>query len=456
MTKPGPLLAADELLTHQIVDTFARVAQSDRSWTEKIWAMAAARDGSLSVAFGLGKYVNRDVMDGFAGVSRGTEQWTVRASRRLAPDLERNEVGPIAYEITEALHRTRYVLAPNDIVPISFDVEVDGVVPPAMEEREIHVSRSRNRIDADIMRFHQAGVARGWVDVDGLRTEIDDASWVGARDRSWGVRYGVGLPLDDIEATSVPADTSGMFVWMPVAMTRPDGKPFTLFVYYQRYQGAGWSTGSARGGDRAARRARQAVRRRGPRARVPRRQPPPRRRHDPRGASPTARERTYRVEPVSATGFHLGTGLYGGFEGHHQGEWRGDLVRRRGAHRGLRHRRGRAPHPPAPRLHRARRGSRRRIGRRRQHAVERRRRPPRHGPHRRSVVRLVASCQRPPARSVLACRAMRRWTVSRTCGSPTRTSARSWRGCAHRWRSSPRGWRSPSCCRPSTCPAGGG
>ena len=199
--------------------------------------MAAARDGSLSLAFGLGKYINRNVMDGFAGVSRGTEQWTVRASRRLAPELERNEVGPIGYDIVDALRRTRYRLAPNDVVPISFDVEIEGVAPPAMEEEETHISRSRSRIDADIMRFHQSGVARGWVEVEGERTEVDDRAWVGARDRSWGVRYGVGQPLDDIEATPVPADTSGMFVWMPVTMTRPDGRPFTLFVYYQRYHG---------------------------------------------------------------------------------------------------------------------------------------------------------------------------------------------------------------------------
>ena len=45
-----------------------------------------------------------------------------------------------------------------------------------------------------------------------------------------------------------------------------------------------------------------------------------------RAVLPDGGERRYRVEPVSATGFHLGTGLYGGFEGHHQGEWRGDLV----------------------------------------------------------------------------------------------------------------------------------
>lgn len=148
--------------------------------------MAAARDGSLSIAFGLGKYINRNVMDGFAGISRGTEQWTVRASRRLAPDVERHEVGPIGYEIVEALHRTRYRLDANDTVPISFDVEVEGVAPPAMEARETHHSRSRLRLDADVMRFHQAGIARGWAEVDGERTEIDDRLWVGSRDRSWG------------------------------------------------------------------------------------------------------------------------------------------------------------------------------------------------------------------------------------------------------------------------------
>lgn len=324
MTKPGPLVGADELLSHQIVDTFARVGQSDRSWTEKIWAMAAARDGSLSVAFGLGKYVNRDVMDGFAGISRGTEQWTVRASRRLTPDLERSEVGPIGYEIAEPLQRTRYRLAANDIVPISFDVEIEGVAPPAMEERETHISRSRSRIDADIMRFHQSGVARGWLDVDGERIDIDDSGWVGARDRSWGVRYEVGRPPDDIEATSVPPDTSGMFVWMPVTMTRRDGRSFTLFVYYQRYQGAGWSTGSARGGIELSDGRLKAFRDVIPALEF--------RDDNRRLAGGTIRvvladgsERTYRVEPVSSTGFHLGTGLYGGFEGHHQGEWRGEL-----------------------------------------------------------------------------------------------------------------------------------
>src|SRR4051794_10971565 len=141
MTASGPLLAADEALTHQIADTFARVSQSDRAWTEKIWAMAAARDGSLSIAFGLGKYVNRNVMDAFAGVSRQTEQWTTRSSRRLAPAPESTVVGPVAYEIIEPLSRIRIGLERNDVVPIAFDVELVSDVPPAVEEREVHISR---------------------------------------------------------------------------------------------------------------------------------------------------------------------------------------------------------------------------------------------------------------------------------------------------------------------------
>jgi hypothetical protein len=324
VTATGPLLPSDEGLNHQIVETFSRVAQSERSWTEKIWAMAAARDGSLSIAFGLGKYVNRNVMDGFAGVSRGTEQWTVRASRRLTPEIERAHVGPIGYEVVAPLERTRYVLEPSGVVPISFDVEVDGVTPPSMEERETHTSRSRSRIDADVLRYHQSGVARGWVEVDGDRIEFDEETWVGARDHSWGVRYGVGRPLEDIEATPVPEGTAGMFVWMPVTMTRPDGRPFSFFVYFQRYQGPGWSTGTARGAielpDGRTKAFADVI-------------PELEFRDDNRRLTGgmirvvmvDGSNRAYRVEPVSSTGFHLGAGLYGGFEGHFQGEWRGEL-----------------------------------------------------------------------------------------------------------------------------------
>ena len=89
----GPLRGADESLTHQIVDTFARVVESDRAWTEKIWGSLASMDGTLQLSFGLGKYHNRGIIDGFGGVSRGREQWTVRGSRELRSAPEDVSIG---------------------------------------------------------------------------------------------------------------------------------------------------------------------------------------------------------------------------------------------------------------------------------------------------------------------------------------------------------------------------
>ena len=120
MNPIGPLIAQDEGFCHQIADTFAIVGSTDRDWTEKVCAMACARDGSLQLGFGLGKYTNRNVMDAYAGTSRGVEQITVRASRQLAPDPELTVIGPIRYEVVEPMKKIRFVLEPNDPIGTGF------------------------------------------------------------------------------------------------------------------------------------------------------------------------------------------------------------------------------------------------------------------------------------------------------------------------------------------------
>src|SRR5512140_2135850 len=132
----GPLLPSDEAFNHQIVDTFATVSQSDYSWAEKVCGMAAARDGSLQIGFGFGKYINRNVVDAYGGVSRGVEQWTVRASRALISDPESVSVGPICYEVVKPLQTVHIWLEPSDIQPIAFDIRFEGIVPCGVEERE--------------------------------------------------------------------------------------------------------------------------------------------------------------------------------------------------------------------------------------------------------------------------------------------------------------------------------
>jgi hypothetical protein len=324
VTSLGPLVPADEAFHHQITDTFGTVAQSDRSWTEKVCAMAALRDGSIGLGFGMGKYTNRGVLDAYAGVSRGTEQWTVRSSRRLAPEVERTATGPISYEVLEPLRVVRFRLEPNDVVPISFEWTFTGAVPCALEDREHHRSRDGLRLDADIVRYHQIGTATGWVEVDGDRYELDDATSVSTRDHSWGVRYQVGAPVADVEDAPRPSSVSTTVIWSPLLLERPDGSRYGIHLYYQRHGIGGWQRVELQGGiehpdgrrepfaavvlrpevDDANRRLRSVE-------------------IEATMADGTARP--LRIAALGDTGFHLGTGLYFGFDGHWHGEYRGEL-----------------------------------------------------------------------------------------------------------------------------------
>ena len=322
MTELGPLGPLDELLAHQIVDTFATVSQSDRSWTEKICAMAAAGDGSISLGFGLGKYPNRGVMDAYAGVSRATEQWTVRASRELGTDGDTASVGPMHYEVLEPMRRIRFALEPNDAQPVAFEWVFEGVVPAVLENHEVHRARDGRRIDADIARYHHIGTAHGWVDVDGARTDFYDETWVSTRDHSWGVRYMVGVPPTDLVPAPVPTNVATTVIWSPILMTRADGTRYGLHTYYQRHRFGDWQRIELQGGFEHADGRREPYA-----ALVPELEVDHTNRRLRGGVlHATMNDGTARdiaITALSATGFHLGAGLYFGFDGHWHGEWRG-------------------------------------------------------------------------------------------------------------------------------------
>jgi hypothetical protein len=323
----GPLIPADEGFSHQIPDTFATVSSSDPSWTEKVCAMAAARDGSLQLGFGLGKYTNRNVMDAYAGISRGVEQVTVRSSRRLAPEPELTVIGPIRYEVLEPMQRVRFALDANDVQPISFDWVFEAAVPPFLEDRTN--TKAGYRVSSDLVRYHQIGVGSGWVEIDGDRTEFDSDSWVSTRDHSWGVRYDVGQPLADTEPFDMLAipGVSFRMIWSPILMERPDGSRYGMLLHYQIISAPGYGSKKLMGGieqpdggfepwtDLEPDLTFDPVNRRLRGGRV--------------FATTQGRDgelvRQLDIEVVSDTGFHLGAGLYFGFDGHHHGEWRGDL-----------------------------------------------------------------------------------------------------------------------------------
>jgi hypothetical protein len=324
MNPIGDLLDADEQMTHQVADTFAVVGTSDPSWTEKVCAMAMARDGSLQIGFGLGKYPNRNVMDGYAASSRGAEQITVRASRRLAPTPDATSIGPIHYEVLEPKRRVRFHLDANDCQPLAFDWTFDAVVPPFLEERT-HM-RSQYRTSAELVRYHQTGVASGWIALDGERVEMDPQSWVSTRDHSWGVRYDVGLPPTDIEGagTDLPPGVGFMMVWSPTLLERPDGYRYALHLHFTRFSMPGLDQLATTAGVEHPDGRREPIVRLDPELRF---DPDNRRLLGGRllATMEDGSERPLAVDVLSDTGVQLGAGLYFGFDGHHHGEFRGEL-----------------------------------------------------------------------------------------------------------------------------------
>jgi hypothetical protein len=320
----GPLGPSDERFDHQVPDTFATVGTSDPSWTEKVCAMAARTDGSLQLGFGLGKYTNRNVLDAYAGCSRGVEQLTVRGSRRLFPAPDDTAVGPIRYEVLEPMRRVRFTLEPNDVQPLAFSWEFEAVVPPAAEDRTHQRAPLGYRVSAELVRYHQIGVASGWVELDGERHVLDPAEWVSTRDHSWGVRYDVGTPPTDTDPFDPIPEMDFRMLWCPVLMTDPDGTRWGLFLHLVDLDGFGHRSRTVMGAvERTDGTAVRVVD-----LRPDLRYHPVHRRLE--GGTlvvdlEDGTTRRFSVEVPTATGFHLGAGLYFGWEGHHHGEWRGEL-----------------------------------------------------------------------------------------------------------------------------------
>lgn len=320
----GPLLPSDEQFNHQVVETFATVGQSDPAWAEKVCGMAAACDGSVQVAFGFGKYTNRNVFDAYAGISRGVEQWVVRGSRALNTAPDSLSVGPIHYEVIEPLQQVRIRLEPNEAQPIAFDLVFHAAAACVVEEREDRRDMHGFRKATDQIRYHQTGVASGWLSIEGERIEIRPDEWVCTRDKSWGIRPSVGLPAADAEPDYHQHIPQALAIWNPILFQQADGNRYAFHHYYLSFSGPGFSHQRIQGGfeDEQGQTARVVGM-------------TPTLRFDSPGKRlqggefllhmEDGRERPLRFEKLSETGFYLGAGHYHGGDGHYHGSWRGTL-----------------------------------------------------------------------------------------------------------------------------------
>lgn len=311
----GHLTEADEGINHQIADTFASVRELDRGWTEKIWGSIARKDGGLQIDFGLGRYANRNVIDGFGGVSRNFEQWTVRASRELASDFHSMSIGPVRYEIVEPLKQVRFALDRNKTQPIAFDVLFEGELPPFFEKR--NRLRTHTRVSQDVVRYHQAGRVSGWLEVDGEQHKLGD-DWFAFRDHSWGMRGdGVGQVATDLQPTLSPAKQFRI-MWGPWLLKRPDGSKYEIMHFVNANEHYNYFSAHVNSPDGTQ----QAITRMTPNMRF---DSNTRifKGMDVELVLESGEKRHVQVEAIGDAGFYLRTAEYGSWKGFRHGGWRG-------------------------------------------------------------------------------------------------------------------------------------
>ncbi len=184
------------------------VATSDRNAYDRSYWNAHDRTGQVFFVSGLGVYPNLGVIDAYATVTLGTQQHTVRMSDALGDDRMKQSVGPYRIEVIEPLHSLRLV-CDGDEWGMAFDLTWTGSFP-AMEE-PAHVMRQSDKVILDAHRFAQVGTWHGVLRVDGHEMQVSDDTWLGTRDRSWGIRP-VGEPEPPGRGAAEPDDGFG-FWW---------------------------------------------------------------------------------------------------------------------------------------------------------------------------------------------------------------------------------------------------
>lgn len=198
----------DDFPIHQTPEPIAHPATSDRNVYDRTWFNGYTPDGSAYFGIGMAVYPHRGILDcAFSVVERGGRQHCFYGSRRAPNERTEMQVGPFRLEILEPMRRARVTLDDNES-GVACELEFSARTAPIQEGRQVLWQGSRRAMDAT--RFAQFGRWQGSIRHPDGDVAVD--SFVGTKDRSWGVR-GIGEP----ETGGAPKQPRGIcFVWAPL------------------------------------------------------------------------------------------------------------------------------------------------------------------------------------------------------------------------------------------------
>lgn len=206
-------IGLDEFPIHQAPFSLEYPASTDRNFYDRCYLNAHDRTGEVFLISGLGVYPNLGVIDAYATVRVGDVQHSVHFSDALGPDRMQQKVGGYSIEVIEPLHRL-HVVCEGDEHGVGFDLHWTGAFPAVQEQP--HLMRVGGRVILDACRFAQVGSWEGELRVDGRIFEVSSDTWVGTRDRSWGIRpVGEADPAGRASAETAP-DWGFWWMYLPL------------------------------------------------------------------------------------------------------------------------------------------------------------------------------------------------------------------------------------------------
>ena len=205
---PVPL---DEYPLHQAPLSMQHVTTSDRNAYDRCYFNAHDRTGDLFLITGLGVYPNLGVIDAYATLRTGDRQVAVRMSDALGDDRLDQQVGPYRIEVIEPLRedpadlRGRGARASRSTSP--------GTARSPRSRSRATSGAGTAGITLDACRFAQVGTWTGEIEVEGEKIAVTPDTWLGTRDRSWGIRpVGEPEPAGPQRATSRSRASGGSYV----------------------------------------------------------------------------------------------------------------------------------------------------------------------------------------------------------------------------------------------------
>ncbi len=204
----------DDYPVHQTGQPLFHPVSGDRNHYDRYFFNGYDRDGELFFAAAMGVYPNRSVIDAAFSVVTGGVQRNVHASGRAPVDRTDTSCGPVRIEVVEPLRVLRLVVD-ADAHGIGCDLTWRARTVAVEEDRFLRSNGSRTVMD--YTRMTQFGTWEGVVQTGAGEVEVGPETFLGSRDRSWGIRT-VGEGEAGAPGTSLP-----QFCWLWAPLNFEDG-----------------------------------------------------------------------------------------------------------------------------------------------------------------------------------------------------------------------------------------